>query len=221
MKRRYLIPLIAVPLGMFLSSGAIFDQVKPVKTSESFANEVTRTISNYENTSLVVNAITPDALLTDEGSDGDVILYAIDDENKSHFIVEEFIKYDNNPTQETIKKITKTHIPELEKIRLKAGMPIIIRSASRTKEHELKRGRSGKSQHIYPNGKGAVDVSVPEYMDKEKLNKLEQAIITESSYTRISRYKSYLHLDFKPNRYGRRAYYRNTPYGWMYVGAIN
>lgn len=41
-----------------------------------------------------------------------------------------------------------------------------------------------------------------------------------TSYTRISRYPTFLHLDFDKPRYGKRAYYRNTIKGWVYQGEI-
>jgi hypothetical protein len=80
-------------------------------------------------------------------------------------------------------------------------------------------GRSGKSKHIYSRGLGAVDVSLLDY-SKKKLDKLENAIIDKTKYNRITRYSTFLHLDFAENRFGGRAYYRNTIHGWIYIGKI-
>jgi len=165
-----------------------------------------------------INAYLSDDLITDEGSNGgEIIIYA--DEQKTNFSINEFIKYDRNATDLTITKIKEIHIPQLEKVRSAVGKPIIIRSASRTYEHEKKKGRSGKSQHIFPRGAGAVDISLSDYNDNA-LNELEVAIFENTNYNRVSRYKTYLHLDYATTRSGSRGYYRNSAYGWIWVGDI-
>lgn len=138
---------------------------------------------------------------------------------RSNFMVSEFTKYDVDASIKTINKIKNIHIPQLERVRDRIKKPIIIRSASRTYEHEKKMGRSGNSQHVYKKGDGAVDISLAEY-STDNLNKLEKAIIEETDYNRVSRYHSYLHLDYAPNRFGGRGYYRNTKQGWIYLGEI-
>lgn len=200
-------------------------------TTDNSINDLS-SYTNFETTSTEINkkidklsvdinidAYVADEVLSDEGSDGgDIIIYA-DQEGSSHFKVDEFTTYDGNPSKETISKIQDIHIPQLEKVRSAINKPIVIRSASRTVEHEKKKGRSGKSQHIFPKGKGAVDISTPKYSAKE-LDELEKAIFQETDYNRVSRYKSYLHLDYAKNRSGSRSYYRNSQYGWIYVGDI-
>lgn len=160
-----------------------------------------------------------DDLLSDDQEYGDEIVIIADPEDSGHFEVVEFLEYDPNPTGETVEKIKEIHIPELEKVRSAVGKPIIIRSASRTKEHELKQGRSGKSVHIFPRGTGAVDVSLKNYASEE-LNKLEQAIFKHTQYMRVARYNTFLHVDFARTTSGNRSYYRNTRIGWMRVGDI-
>lgn len=41
-----------------------------------------------------------------------------------------------------------------------------------------------------------------------------------TSYTRIARYKTFLHLDFAKPKDGKRAYYRQTRKGWIYQGVV-
>jgi len=80
-------------------------------------------------------------------------------------------------------------------------------------------GRSGNSQHIFDQGLGAVDVSLNNYTD-DRLDKLQDAIMDVTEYTRVTRYKTFLHLDYKEPRMGKRAYYRKTNAGWVYQGEI-
>lgn len=153
-----------------------------------------------------------------EFDDESSIIYT-DSRGSQYFKVEEFTKYDKNPTKETIRKIKEIHIPQLVKVRDGVNQAVIIRSAARSKEHELAQGRSGKSQHVYENGLGAVDVSLINYT-KPELDKLENVIIDSTNYNRVTRYDTFIHVDYADNRFGDRAYYRNTIYGWIYIGKI-
>jgi len=81
------------------------------------------------------------------------------------------------------------------------------------------KGRRGKSQHVYESGFGAVDISISDY-GTETLNELQNAVMDVTSYTRVTRYHSFLHLDFAENRFGMRGFYKNTKYGWIYIGEI-
>ena len=161
-----------------------------------------------------------DYALTDSDDDDDNIIIYAESVEGDNFIVDEFTEYDQHPTEETVRKIKEVHIPELQKIRDKINKPIIIRSASRSYQHELKMGRSGKSQHVYSRGCGAVDVSLMDF-SRNNLNELEKEIIDDTSYKRITRYKTFLHLDFAKNRYGERAYYRNTDHGWIFISELD
>jgi hypothetical protein len=166
-----------------------------------------------------IDAYIDEKYIEDNEFDDDASIIYTDSKGDENFRVEEFVKYDSNPSSETIRKIKDIHIPELIKVRDKLHKPIIIRSASRSKEHEIRRGRSGKSMHVYSNGLGAVDVSLRDYTTKE-LDILENAIMDTTNYNRITRYDTFIHLDFAKNRFGGRAYYRNTEYGWIYIGKI-
>ena len=154
-----------------------------------------------------------------EGEDGRVIIYANEDSDSDYFTVEEFTEYNESPSEETKSKIKNIHIPQLTKLRLAINEPIVIRSASRSVSHEIKSGRSGKSQHVYDNGLGAVDISITDY-SKKKLDNLEKEVILNTNYTRIARYRTFIHLDYYNNRFGERAYYKNTEFGWVFIGII-
>jgi hypothetical protein len=167
-----------------------------------------------------VDAFIDNKYIDDDESNGDSkIIYADDTNGSSYFSVSEFTKYDKNPSRETVRKIKEIHIPQLTKVRNSICMPIIIRSSSRTYDWEIERGRSGNSKHVYKEGNGAVDISVRDY-SKKKLDTLENALIDETLYNRITRYDTFIHVDFGKNRFGGRAYYKNTKQGWIYIGII-
>lgn len=160
-----------------------------------------------------------DGSLCDSDIDDDCLIIYNKSIDSNNFIVDEFIEYDQDPSEETIRKIKEVHIPELQRIRDKVDKPIIIRSAARSYQHEISQGRSGKSQHVYSRGLGAVDISLLNY-NKHELDKLEKVVVENSGYKRVARYNTFIHLDYANNRFGERGYYRNTKYGWIYIGEI-
>jgi len=94
---------------------------------------------------VAVKNFVADEYLVDDGLDDDApIIYPTTDNTRDIFTVEEFTKYDETATDETIQKIKEIHIPELVKVRNVIGEPIIIRSAARSYEHEKKWGAVGK-----------------------------------------------------------------------------
>lgn len=98
-----------------------------------------KVISLKERVELV--AYVPDEELWDGEEDDEAdIIYVGDEDEGSNFEVEEFLEYDPNATNETRTKISSLHIPELQKVRDNIGLPIIIRSAARSVEHEKKVG---------------------------------------------------------------------------------
>jgi len=114
----------------------------------------------------IVNFVSNDEVVDGFIDDEAIIIYPqipVKKSDSNHFAVEEFIKYDKKATKNTKHKITTLHIPQLERVRDNIKKPIIIRSAARSKEWELSKGRSGKSQHVYKSGFGAVDVSISDY----------------------------------------------------------
>lgn len=196
-------------------------------SSHSRTNEIDITQQKTELARLsknirVINFVSSNDLAESLTDDEEDIIYPNEftgKKDKHYFVVEDFIKYDKNADDSTIYKIKTLHIPQLERVRDVTGLPIIIKSGARSYEHEIARGRSGKSQHVFKSGKGAVDVSLTNH-SAEELNKLEEAVFKNTEYTRVARYPSFLHLDYYPNRYGNRGYYRNTKEGWIYIGEI-
>ena len=186
---------------------------------DKYTKEIERLSENVNVINFISNAELSESTFDDEE---DIIYPNVEtglQDDKNYFVVEDFIKYDRNASDSTIYKIKTLHIPQLERVRDVTGLPIIIKSSARSYEHELAMGRSGKSQHIFPLGKGAVDVSVKN-LSTERLDELEKAVFEETEYTRVARYPTFLHLDYYKNRFGDRGYYRNTNKGWIYIGEI-
>jgi len=215
--KKYLYVLIIVALGLLLVA---CDNTNATKKPESkpVSSEISEkifTLSERVN----VESFVDEVYLDDGGLDDEARIIYSDKTEDSNFTISEFTEYDSDPSHETIKKIRDVHIPQLEKVRDEVNKAIVIRSASRSISHELRQGRKGASQHVYKNGQGAVDVSLVNYSEKN-LNLLENAILDTTNYTRVARYQTFIHVDFAKNRSGERGYYRNTKYGWVYIGEI-
>lgn len=113
---------------------------------------------------------------------------------------------------EVADKLLKHHILPMQEIRNRLNISITAsqHSGYRSRAHELKMKRSGNSQHTFgekPDGtfangaKGAVDWTCSD------LNALEKELIENSEYTRIARYKNFIHCDYKTTKSGKREYY--------------
>lgn len=76
----------------------------------------------------------------------------------------------------------------LDRIRERAGIPIVLNCAYRSREHDLKAGRSGNSAHT--RGK-AVDVRCTTSANRYKI----VAAALEEGVRRIGIGKSFVHLD--------------------------
>jgi len=184
--------------------------------------ELERLAENVRVVNFISNTELYESANYEEDDDEATIIYPnelSDKLEKNYFVVDDFLKYDRNASDSTIYKIKTLHIPQLERVRDVTGMPIIIKSAARSYAHEISRGRSGKSQHVFKRSKGAVDISLANHTT-EKINELEKAVFENTDYTRIARYPTFLHLDYYKNRYGDRGYYKNTEQGWVYIGEI-
>jgi zinc D-Ala-D-Ala carboxypeptidase len=83
----------------------------------------------------------------------------------------------------------------LDEAREKAFVPFIINSAYRTKEYEIKKGRTGFSSHC----KGlAVDIKCNDSIDRFLIIKA----LIDTGFRRIGIYENFLHVDIdesKPN----------------------
>jgi len=111
--------------------------------------------------------------------------------------------------------ILKHHILPMQPIRSAIGIPINVslNSGYRPLWHEIKMGRSGKSQHVFANGKGATDWTC------DNLDLLEELMVKQSPYTRICRYTTFIHADYKDTN-GERQHFKNGKDGWEFQGFI-
>lgn len=110
-------------------------------------------------------------------------------------------------------KLLKYHITPMVAVRKALNAPITasLKSGYRPVEYEKSKGRSGNSQHTF-QGKGAIDWTAAD------LDKLEKLIIKHTDYTRIARYNSFIHCDYKPTADGKRQYFTSgADSRWVFV----
>ena len=125
------------------------------------------------------------------------------DQKIGYFSTQEFVKFDPRASAKTYGKIISI-IKILNPIRSALKQPIVILSASRSLEHEKSMGRTGKSQHYYPNGKGAVDVTCK----PEKLEELYNLLLGCDKISRVCIYREngFIHFDFKKSDHKKYVY---------------
>lgn len=114
--------------------------------------------------------------------------------------------------QEIADKLLEFHITPMIKVREELGGWVTAsqKSGYRPKSWEIMKGRSGNSQHTF-QGKGAVDWTASD------LDRLEELIITHTNYTRIVRYDSFIHCDYKATD-GKRYYFTSdAASNWTFI----
>lgn len=147
---------------------------------------------------------------------------------KLYFTTDELCITDTPLPLHVADKLWRHHIWVMNPIRKKLGAPITAseKSGYRPYDWEIARGRSGKSQHTFgelPHGQnddvlGAVDWTT---LDKSKLDALEKLLISDSPYTRIARYKTFIHCDYKPTSSGKRQLFTSgSDSRWVFVREI-
>lgn len=131
-----------------------------------------------------------------------------------NFKLTEFTRHDSI-TPDVADKIIRYHISQIQPIRTTLGVPIHVTSGYRTEEHELSKGRSGESEHVY-RGKGAADYACSD------MSGLLQNLWHETDYTRITYYpaQNFVHCDYKFPERGRRLFL-STVSGWEQVSGIH
>lgn len=119
-------------------------------------------------------------------------------------------------------KIYQFHIIPMQKVREELGVWITAseKSGYRPKWWELKKRRSGKSQHVYNEdwlkGSGAVDWTCKDF-EKNK-NEFLRLIIKYTDYTRICLYDSFIHCDYKNE--GKRQLFEISNGYWKFIKNI-
>jgi hypothetical protein len=114
----------------------------------------------------------------------------------NYFTIQEFTAEDLIPPA-VANKIMTYHIFPMNEVREIFNAPIHVSQASgyRSVEHELKKGRSGESEHCFRNiSKGAAD-----YTAGERVEQLGVFLLNKSPYTRICYYPAsrFYHCDYK------------------------
>lgn len=99
-----------------------------------------------------------------------------------------FSEYEFQKVSCSIADLDPSSLKRLDAARERAGIPFIITSAFRSKEHELERGRSGNSAHT--RGR-AFDIAAS--TDRERALIIDAAV--KVGFTRIGIAHSFIHLD--------------------------
>ncbi len=134
--------------------------------------------------------------------------------NTMDFTISEFNISGEPILEDVADKILEHHIVPMQKVRDKYGAPIwpSQKSGYRSVQWEKSRGRSGNSQHTF-KGKGAVDWTASD------LDKLEKLIIEHTDYTRIARYNTFIHCDYKAK--GERQYFKSDSRSrWTFINNV-
>lgn len=118
---------------------------------------------------------------------------------------------------ELADKLYWYHIIPMIPVRKLMGisMTASLKSGYRPKWWELKKGRSGNSQHVFEND-GAVDWTCFDFeTNKEQFLKL---IIEHTEYTRMAIYNGFIHCDHRETKGGKREIYKsNSNSEWEFL----
>lgn len=116
---------------------------------------------------------------------------------------------------------------ELDKIDIHVGkqVDLKINASFRSKEHELRKNRSGGSSHVWDRNVNlhrgtngyAVDISHMNLTKEQTMLLIEQ--LMEDDGCRICRYNSFIHVEFNPNALECKLY-RDNGGSWSRVTDI-
>ncbi len=120
-----------------------------------------------------------------------------------NFRVSEFLMYAPSPCAATFAKIfnwidiLNDARNELSKQRGEDS-PITINAGARSLRHELSKGRTGQSQHVYQNYKGAVDVTC-----EGDIKELYEILLRDKRISRACLYvkANFIHIDMLPSNH--------------------
>lgn len=130
---------------------------------------------------------------------------------------------------QVVDKIWRHHICPVLNVREEIGLPLTAsaKSCYRSKEWELKQGRSGNSQHTFGVGEpdeedwlGACDWTFykAEHRTYENMAKLLKLLAKETRYTRLCRYETFIHADYKLRNDQTRVYQdKGDGHGWQFA----
>lgn len=142
--------------------------------------------------------------------------------------------YREKPSKKILEWIRKYHyLPgiEVDEHLIDRSLIVSKNSGYRTVQHELSRGRSGKSQHtfkdVWPAGAGACDWTTSDVRElqllyehhpeeyetapviiEHELKILLDLLIEHTNYRRLAVYPSFIHADYK-NINGKRRIYKS------------
>lgn len=134
-----------------------------------------------------------------------------------YFSTAELCIQPNAIPQEVADKLWKYHILPMNAVRHALGAPITAseKSGYRSPQWEKRMGRNGHSQHCF-HGKGAVDWTTPGRI--HLLDELQRLLLEMTDYTRIARYASFIHCDYKAVAHGKRQLFlSNAQSQWTLV----
>lgn len=121
-----------------------------------------------------------------------------------------------NISAEIADKLYQFHIMPMQPVRETLGVWLTAseHSGYRPRQWELKKGRSGNSEHTF-TGKGAVDWTCKDFVKNK--SKLLELIIKHTSYTRICIYDGFIHCDYKLTKSEHREVYTsNSKSQWKF-----
>lgn len=145
---------------------------------------------------------------------------------KNYFTISELCISKERVPQHVADKLLVHHIIPMNAVRDEFGAAVYAsqKSGYRSYSHEISKGRSGGSQHTFgalPSGHnsaclGAIDWTCE---NKEDLDRLQALIIKHTPYTRIARYETFIHCDYKA-RTRRELYKSGSDSKWEFVDFI-
>lgn len=122
-------------------------------------------------------------------------------------------------TMDVCDKLWKMHIIPMADVRHELGVWVTAsqKSGYRPKDHELKKGRSGNSQHTF-EGLGAIDWTCQDF--ESKRNNFLHFILKHTEYTRLAIYDGFIHCDYKATDGNRYIFRSDTSSNWELINTI-
>lgn len=112
-------------------------------------------------------------------------------------------------------KILEYHITPMLKIATVLNIYPSQKSSYRSLKWEMSKGRPGTSQHVF-RGKGATDWTCDDFANNKEM--LISLLISETNYTRITIYNSFIHCDYKGRT--RNLYKSNSQSQWELIKTL-